>query len=54
LLSLLTERIEDPSTPEEEKGRLRRAHDAIAGLSRDVLTEVLAAYLARAGGLPPS
>jgi hypothetical protein len=51
LLQLLDERIADASTPEEEKGRLRRAREAIGGLGREVLAEVLAAYVARVGGL---
>ena len=52
LVSLLTERIEDPNIPEEEKGRLRRVRDAIGGVGRDVFTEILAAYLARASPAP--
>jgi hypothetical protein len=51
LLRLLDERIASAATPEEEKGRLRRARDAVAGVGREVFAEVLAAYVARQTGL---
>lgn len=53
LLKILDERIGDPATPEEEKGRLRRVRESVGDLGRAVLAEVLAAYLTRAGGLDP-
>jgi hypothetical protein len=51
LLGLLDERIASDATPEEEKGRLRRARDAVASVGKDVFADVLAAYLARQTGL---
>ena len=51
LLKLLDERIEDQRTPEEERGKLRRARDAFAGLSRDIAVGVLTAYTTRATGV---
>jgi len=51
LLQLLDERIADQQTPEEEKGKLRRAREAFAGLSRDVAVGVLTAYTTRATGI---
>lgn len=50
LLRLLDDRIADAATPEEEKGRLRRARDAFAALGRDVAVGVLSAYAAQATG----
>jgi len=50
LLRLLDERIDDETTPEEERGRLRRARTAVGDVGRGVLTEVLAAYIARVSG----
>src|SRR5204863_5588209 len=46
LLAMLDERIDQ--TPEgDEKGRLHRARDAIAGLTREVAVELFAAYAAK-------
>ena len=50
LLRALDERIESDETPEEEKGKLRRARDALAGVSRDVLVSLGSAYLAQVTG----
>ena len=51
LIRLLDERIADDKTPEEEKGRLRRAREGIVGVGREVFAEVLAAYVTRQTGL---
>lgn len=50
LLAVLDERIESDETPEEEKGRLRRARDAFAALGRDVAVGVLTAYAGQVSG----
>jgi hypothetical protein len=50
LLRLLDERIADDETPEEEKGKLRRARDAFAGLGRDVAVGVLTALVSHTSG----
>lgn len=50
LLRLLDERIEADDTPEEEKGKLQRARDAFAALSRDLAVGVLTAYVSRVTG----
>lgn len=48
LLRLLDERIAAVDTPEPERGRLRKARDALGALPRELLVEVMAAYLTRA------
>lgn len=50
LLALLDERIADETRDDDERGRLARFRDAVAGVGRDVGAEVLAAYLARISG----
>jgi hypothetical protein len=50
LLRVLDERIESDETPEEEKGRLRRARDAFAAVGRDVAVGVLTAYAGQLSG----
>lgn len=50
LLALLDERIADESRDEDERGRLRRFRDGVAGIGQDVGAEVLGAYLARISG----
>lgn len=51
LLKLLDERIESPDTPEEEKGRLRRARDAFAGVTRDITVGVLSNLISKQTGV---
>jgi hypothetical protein len=50
LIRVLDEYIESDETPEEEKGRLRRARDAFVGVGRDVAVRVLTEYVSRQAG----
>jgi hypothetical protein len=47
LIRVLDEYIESDETPEEEKGRLRRAREAFVGVGRDVAVRVLTEYVSR-------
>jgi hypothetical protein len=50
LLDVLRDRIDDPATGEDERGRLRRWLDVVGQAGETVGTEVLAAYLAKVTG----
>ncbi len=52
LIQLLDERIEDPETPERERGKLRRIRGAAADAAPDFFGKVLAAYTAKV--IPPA
>ena len=47
LLRLLDERIADEGTSEPERGKLQTAREALSGLPRELLVEVMAAYASR-------
>jgi hypothetical protein len=50
LLRLLDERIASDETTETDKGKLRRARDAIADLGKDIAVGILTAYVTQAAG----
>jgi hypothetical protein len=52
LLGLLDERIANPVTTDDERGRLERARSALADVAPRLIGEVLAAYTARV--IPPT
>ena len=50
LIAAFDERIEAAET-DEERTKLAKARDALAGLGREVLADVIAVQMARLGGL---
>jgi hypothetical protein len=50
-LDAITERAEDASTPDEERGRLRRLAEAAGGVGKDLLTDIASKVIEHQAGV---
>jgi len=50
-IEAITARADDASTPDEERGRLRRLAEAAGGVGKDVLTEVASKVIEHQAGI---
>jgi hypothetical protein len=54
LLAILEQRIDDPETPDLERGRLRRVRQAVSEVAPRLMASIFVEYAERMGLAPPS